>query len=156
MNLPEDTTPRLAVREIHISGNSLITTDELFENIPLVYNSSNKPLDQAESNYLYDFGILRDIVLNPGQVRQVSTRTIQGFTQYLLSVYQKQNYAGVYVRVQPDAIKEAKLQEDILPIEIIEIPVADVTVKTYDPNQTERQKPYLRHSAILEWSPVQS
>lgn len=156
LNLPEDITPRLAVKEIRISGNSLISTDKLLKKIPLVYNSSGKPLQQAESNYLYDFRILRDIVLNPGQVRQVSTRTIQGFTQYLLSVYQKQNYAGIYVRVQPDAIKEAKLKEDILPIEIVEIPVSDVRTTFYDVEHKEREKGYLRSSVIQEWSPVKA
>ena len=55
LNLPEATTPRLSVREIHISGNSLIPTDKLLKNIPLAYNLSDKPLDQADSSSLYDF-----------------------------------------------------------------------------------------------------
>jgi len=155
LNFPEDTTPLLSVREIDVSGNTLITTEELFENIPLVYNSSNKPLEQAESEYLYDFRIIRDVVLNPGEARQVSTRTIQGFTQYLLSVYQEQDYAGIYVRVQPDAIKEAELKEDILPIEVIEISVSDIKTTFYDVEHNEKEKSYLRSSIFEQWSPTQ-
>ena len=157
LTFPEDTTPRIVVREIHISGNSLISTDKLLEKIPLVYNASDKPLMQAQSNYLYDFGILHDIILNPGQAYHVSTRTIQGFTQYLLSVYQQQNYAGIYVRVPSDAMKEGgKLTEDILPIEIVEIPVSDIRTTFYDVEHNEKEKRYLSLSVFQEWSPVKS
>lgn len=83
IDLPEDTSPHLTVRQLHISGNSLISTAELLKNMPLIYNASDKPLRQADSNDLYDFRLLHDIILEPGQPRQLSTRTIQGFTMYI-------------------------------------------------------------------------
>ncbi|HEW79366.1 MAG TPA: ShlB/FhaC/HecB family hemolysin secretion/activation protein [Phycisphaerales bacterium] len=157
LNLPEDTTPRLTVKQIRISGNTLISTDVLLENMPLIYNVSGKPLDQAESNYLYDFRTLHDIILQPGQPREVSTRTIQGFTQYILSVYQARNYAGIYVYVPAEALKDGKeLQDEILAIEVLEATVTDVTVKSYDPNQNEVEKGYLRSSAVQKWSPIKA
>ena len=85
IDLPADTTPRFTVKQINISGNTLITTDDLFEKMPLIYNASDKPLDEAESDLLYDFRVLHDIILEPGQPRQVSARTVQGLTQYILS-----------------------------------------------------------------------
>jgi hemolysin activation/secretion protein len=154
LNLPEDTTPFYTVRELHISGNTLISTDELLDKVPLVYNASDKPLEQAEPDDLYDFRVLDDIISQPGQPRQISARTIQGFTQYILSVYQEQNYAGIYVYVATEAIQKGKLQNEVLPIEVLEAKVTEVTVKSYDPNQKEVEKGYLRRSAVLKWSPV--
>ena len=155
IGLPEDTTQRFTVRELRISGNTLVSTDELFEKMPLIYNASDKPLDRAESNLLYDLRVLHDIVLEPGESRQVSARTVQGLTQYILSVYQEKNYAGIYVYVPADAVREgAALRDEILPVEVLEAKVTDVTVKTYDPNQNETEKGYLRSSAVLDWSPV--
>ena len=155
LNLPEDTTPRLTVRQLRISGNTLVSTAELLEKMPLVYNGSDKPLHQAESEDLYDFSILADVILQPGQPRQLSARTIQGFTMYVLSVYQDKDYAGIYVYVPAGAIKEGmKLQDEILPVEVLEAPVTEVTVTHYDPNQNKVEKGYIRASAIEQWSPV--
>ncbi len=47
LNLLEDTTARFTVKELRISGNTLISTEELLKTMPLVYNASNKPLQQA-------------------------------------------------------------------------------------------------------------
>jgi hemolysin activation/secretion protein len=155
IDLPADTTPRFTVKNITISGNSLISTDDIFEKMPLIYNASDKPLDRAESSLLYDFRVLHDIVLEPGQPRQVSARTVQGLTQYILSVYQNKNYAGIYVYVPSDAVREGKeLRNDILPVTVLEAKVTDVSVKTYDPNQTQTEKGYLQSSAVLDWSPI--
>ena len=155
INLPNDTTTRFTVKDLLISGNSLISTDELFKKMPLIYNASDKALDQAPSNLLYDFRVLHEIILEPGRARQVSARTIQGLTQYVLSVYQAMNYAGIYVYVPSDAISEgAKLRNEILPVTVLEAKITNVTVKTYDPNQNETEKGYLLSSAVLDWSPV--
>jgi len=155
IDLPEDTTQRFTVRELVISGNTLISTDELLKNMPLIYNASDEPLREADSSFLYDFRVLHDVILDPGQARQVSARTIQGITQYILSVYQDKNYAGIYVYVPRDAIREGtKLRDDILPIRVLEATVTDVTVKTYDPDQNETEKAYLNPSAVMDWSPV--
>ena len=155
IDLPSDTTTRFTVKDLQISGNTLISTDELFKKMPLIYNASDKSLVDAESKFLYDFRVLHDIILQPGQPRQVSARTVQGLTQYILSVYQGKNYAGIYVYVPSDAITEgAKLRDDILPVTVLEALITDVTVKTYDPNQNETEKGYLLSSAVLDWSPV--
>jgi len=156
INLPVDTTPLLTVKELSISGNTLIPTDELFKNMPLIYNTSNKPLHQAESIHLYDFRVLHDIIMEPGKARQLSSRTIQGFTQYILSVYQAKHYAGIYVYVPTDAMKEGKLLNDILSIKVLEAKVTSITIKTYDPNQQETEKGYLRRSVFEKWSPLKS
>jgi hemolysin activation/secretion protein len=155
IDLPVDTTQQFNVREIVISGNTLLSEQELLEDLPLVYNASDRPLKEAESSYLYDFRVLHDIVLEPGLPRRVSARTIQGFTQYLLSVYQDKDYAGIYVYVPAQAVRDGvELRDEILPIRVLEATVADVTVRTYDPNQQPTEKGYLRSSAVMDWSPV--
>ena len=155
IDLPADTTPRFTVKQLNISGNSLISTDVIFEKMPLIYNASDMPLDQAQSDQLYDFRTLHDIILEPGQPRQVSARTVQGLTQYILSVYQKKNYAGIYVYVPSEAVRDGKqLRDEILPITVLEAQVTSVTVKTYDPNQIETEKGYLLRSAVEDWSPI--
>jgi hemolysin activation/secretion protein len=157
LSLPEDTTPRLTVKEIRITGNTLISTDELLKNVPPIYNASKKPLAKAPSKDLYDFRVLQDVILQPGESRQISSRTIQGFTQYLLSVYQARNYAGIYVYVPTEAAKAgAELKDGILPITVLEASVTEVTVKSYDPNQQLVEKGFLRKSAVEDWSPVKA
>lgn len=155
LDLPEDMSPRLTIKEVHISGNTLISTDKLLKDLPAVYNASDKPLFEAESNYLFDFRVLQDIIAQPGQPREVSTRTIQGFTQYLLSVYQDKNYGGIYVYVPSEALKEGrKLRDDILPVRVMEAPVSKVTTAYYNPENEKVEKGYLRASAVDAWSPV--
>jgi len=156
LKLPEDTTPQLAVKELRISGNVLVSTSELLENMPLVYNVSDKPLKKADKGDLYDFRVLRDVILQPGQTRQVSTRTIQGFTQYILSVYQKQDYAGIYVYVPTGAVRAGvELKDGILPVEVLEAPITGVTISAYDPDQKKMEKGFLSSAAIREWSPLE-
>ena len=156
LKLPEDTTPQLAVKELRISGNVLVLTAELLENMPLVYNASDKPLEKADKGDLYDFRVLRDVILQPGQIRQVSTRTIQGFTQYILSVYQEQDYAGIYVYVPAGAVRAGvELKDGILPVEVLEAPVTGVTISAYDPDQKKMEKGFLSSAAIREWSPLE-
>ena len=156
LRLPADTSQRLRASEISFSGNILVTTAEILENMPLVYNASEMSLEEADSSYLYDFSVISEIILEPGVAREVSTRNIQGLTQYVLSAYQQHNYAGIYVYVPAAAMEAGRLRGEVLPIEILEAPITDVTVKSYDPNQGEVEEPYLRQSAVLEWSPVQS
>lgn len=155
IDLPTDTTQRFSVRELRVSGNSLVSTEELLEEMPLIFNASDRPLAEAESADLYDFRVLHDVVLDPGQTRQVSARTIQGLTQYILSVYREKNYAGIYVYVPTEAVREGvELRDEVLPVRVLEATVTDVTVTTYDPNQNETEKGYLRTSAVMDWSPV--
>ncbi|MGB2866025.1 MAG: ShlB/FhaC/HecB family hemolysin secretion/activation protein [Sedimentisphaerales bacterium] len=155
LNLPVDPTTRLVVRELRISGNTLILTGELLEYMPAVYNASGQPLSQADSQYLYDLRPIQEIVLEPGQPREVSLRTIQGLTQYILSVYQQNDYSGIYVYVPEGAIRDGdELVNGILPINILEAPVGEVRIKYYDAERNEVEEGYLRRSALEEWSPI--
>jgi len=155
IDLPEDTTQRFTVRELGISGNTLISTDKLLKNMPLIYNASDKPLRQAESTDLYDFRTLRDIIDNPGQPRQISARTIRGLTQCILSVYRDKGYSGIYVAVPPEALEDGKkLRDEILLINIIEAPVTSVTTNYYTPENKRVETGYLKPSFLQEWSPI--
>lgn len=154
LNLPEDTSRRLTVKEVVISGNILVPTNELLKNIPAIYNASNKPLKQADKKDLFDIRALRDVIAEPNQPREISVRAIQGFTQYLLSVYQSKNYGGIYVYVPSDALKDGKLQNDVLPISILEVLATNVTITYYNPENEKVKKGYLCESAVREWSPV--
>lgn len=156
LNLPEDPTMRLVVRELQISGNKLISTSEILEYMPDVYNASDMRLAQAESQYLYDLRTIRQVVSNPGQPVEVSLRTIQGLTQYILSLYQKNNYSGIYVYVPEGAIKDGtELVNGILPINVLEAPVTDVRITYYDEDRNEVEEGYLRRSALEDWSPIE-
>ena len=156
LNLPVDTTTRLVVRELRISGNTLISTGELLEYMPAVYNASGQTLSQADSQYLYDLRPIQQIVTVPGQPREVSLRTIQGLTQYILSIYQQNDYSGIYVYVPEGAIRNGnELVNGILPINILEAPVSEVRIKYYDAERTEVEEGYLRRSALEKWSPVE-
>ncbi|MBN2271246.1 MAG: hypothetical protein JXN61_11570 [Sedimentisphaerales bacterium] len=153
-NLPEDMTLRLVVTELRIRDNTLITTSELLEHMPEVYNASDQQLSEAPAESLYDLRVFRELVAEPGQPRQVSVRTIQGLTQYILSVYTKNGYAGIFVSVLEGAFTEdGNLIDGILPISVFEIPVDEVTSEFFD---VERHKVegYPLRLAIEEWSPV--
>ncbi len=155
VTLPEDTTARLSVSEIRFSGNTLVSTAELLNRMPILYNASALPVDEAESRYLYDLTPIYEVILDPGTARQISARTIQGLTQYVLSVYQDKNYAGIYVYVPTEALEQGvELEGGVLPVEVLEAVVTDVTVTLYDPNQNEVEKGYLDSNTVLEWSPV--
>ena len=155
VTLPEDTSPRLAVSEVRIRGNTLVTTAELLEYMPDTYNASDQQLSEAPGASLYDLRVIREIIASPGQSREVSLRTIQGLTQYILSVYQKNDYSGIYVYVPEGAIKDGtKLVDGILPINILEAPVTEVRVKFFDAERNEVEKGYLRRSALERWSPI--
>jgi hemolysin activation/secretion protein len=152
LDLPEDTSPLMTAKELRISGNTLITTDELLSNIPLVYNTSYVPLQEAESINLYDFRTLRDIIENPGQPRQVSQRTVQGLTRCILAMYQNKGYSGIYVEALRDG---EKLQDDMLLISITEALFTSVTTSYYTPENEKVEEGYLKPSFLQEWSPIE-
>jgi hemolysin activation/secretion protein len=155
MNLPEDTSVRLAVRELRISGNTLISTERLLEYMPEIFNASDQPIYDADNQYLYDLRIIREIAAQPGQARSVSVRTIQGLTQYILSVYRNEDYSGIYVYVPEGAIVNGvELVDGILPINVIEAPVGEVRIKYFDAERNEVEKGYLKRSALQKWSPA--
>jgi hemolysin activation/secretion protein len=155
-NLPEDTTMRLTVSELQIKGNSLISTAEILEYMPEIYNASDQPASRADSQFLYDLRPIREVVSNPGHPVEVSLRTIQGLTQYILSLYQKNDYSGIYVYVPEGAIKNGtELVNQILPIQILEAPVTTIRVKYYDADRNEVERGHLRRSVLEKWSPIQ-
>jgi hemolysin activation/secretion protein len=156
LNLPQDTSPRLTAKEVRIVGNTKVSTDQLLKNVPGVYNESDQPILQAESRSLYDLRVLQDIIIQPGRGREISSRAIQGFTKYIISAYQAKGYAGIYAYVPSDVLKDNKLRGDILLIEVIEAPVESVTTNYYTPQNEKVEKGYLRSSALLDWSPVET
>ena len=154
VSVAEDTSPKLVVKEIKISGNTLISTADLLANMPVVYVTSNSQGNPGEKE-MYDFRILHEIILKPGQEREVSRNTVQGFTRYILSKYQEKKYAGVYVYVSAKAVKgAAELEKGILPIEIIEGKVAKITIDRYDFDRQKTEKKVLKDSVLKSWSPV--
>ena len=156
LNLPEDPTTRLIVRQLRISGNTLVSTEELLEFLPSIYNASDQRDSEADSQYLYDLRSIQKVISDPGRSQEVSLRTIQGLTQYILSVYQRNNYSGIYVYVPEGAIKDGvELVGGILPINVLEAPVSEVRIKYYDAERNEVEKGRLRQSALESWSPIE-
>jgi len=156
VSLPDDRTARMEVKEVRISGNTLISADELLDKMPLIYNASDKPILEADTGSLYDLTVVKDVMLNPGEARRISARTIQGLTQYILSVYRQHGYAGIYVYVPVDAVIDGKeLRDEILPVNVLEAKVTDVTITTYDADQNETEEPYLQRSYVAQWSPLE-
>jgi len=157
LNLPEDTSARFTVKQLLLRGNSLISTEQLLLDMPLVYNASDQPIHQADSGDLYDLRVIYDIIANPGQPRNVSRRIMQGFTQYILSVYQDKGYAGIYVYISAQAVPEGvQLQDGILPIDVVEAEVSEINIIPYGHEGDKVEKGILHSSVIKQWSPVKT
>jgi hemolysin activation/secretion protein len=155
INLPEDNSALLKVKEIRFSGNTLVSTSQLVAGMPAIFNASDRPLAKTESASLYNLSPVKEVLSTPGQTREISARTIQGLTQYVLSVYQQKNYGGIYVYVPTDALKNgAELNDGILPVTIIEARVSSVGAKYYDADQNAVEKGRLDANVLLGWSPA--
>ena len=75
----------------------------------------------------------------------------------MLSVYQRKNYAGIYVYVPVDALENGKeLKDGILQVNILEASVSTVGAKYYDADQNAVEKGRLDANALLGWSPAKS
>lgn len=147
--LPEDKSSSLTVMQLQITGNSLISTEAILKRMPLIY--------EAEPNDLYDFRVLSELVAEPNWPRRVSERMIQGFTQYVLSLYMKKHYGGIYVHAPEaqEAIKDSTpLKDSILQIRVIEAFVSDVTITIYDANGQKVERGYLDPNIVRGWSPA--
>ena len=154
LTFPEDTSQRFLVKELRISGNDLISTAELLEELPFAYKISEQ-IDDTAVEQVYDFRVLHDVILAPGQEREVSLKTIQGLTKYVLSIYQEEGYAGIYVYIPVEAVEGTdKLVDNILPIEVLEGKIAEIAVERYDFDRQELEKGFLKESALKSWSPV--
>ena len=168
LNLPEDRTPHFDVKELRINRNTLISTEKLLKDLPLVYNDSEKSLEEAESKDLYNLRVIHDIIAQPGQAHRVSTRTMNGLTKYILRVYNKLGYRGIYVYVPAEAVQDGAkpvLKDGVLVIEVLEAKVSDIgtTYHKYDPDSLETipyrdleegEKGTLSESIFLDWSPI--
>ncbi len=153
--LPEDTSPRFRVKELRVSGNSLVSTDELLKGLPEAYTVTKRKADGTTITEVYDFRVLQELIIESGREREVSKKTIQGLTEYLLSVYQQKGYAGIYVYVPAKTVEgETKLQDGILQLSIIEGKVEKITIKRYDFDRQPRETEVLRSSVLESWSPV--
>ena len=151
---PEDTSQRFLVKELRISGNDLISTAELLEELPFAYKISEQ-IGETVVEQVYDFRVLHDVILAPGQERKVSLKTIQGLTKYVLSIYQEEGYAGIYVYIPVEAVEGTdKLVDKILPIEVLEGKIAEIAVERYDFDRQEVEKGFLKESVLKLWSPV--
>lgn len=154
LTFPEDTTPRFVVKELRISGNNLISTAKLLEKLPLAYKVSVRR-DDTTVEETYDFRVLHEIIVDPGREREVSLKSIQGLTKYVLSVYQE--YAGIYVYVPAEAVDGAtvKLKDEVLPIEVLEGKVAEITIERYDFDRQKSEEGFFLKDSVLEsWSPA--
>ncbi len=153
LTFPEDTSQRFLVKELRISGNDLISTAELLEELPFVYKISEQTGDTVVEQ-VYDFQVLHDVILNPNQEREVSLKTIQGLTKYVLSIYQEEGYAGIYVYIPNAAVQGTALVDNVLPVEVLEGKIAKIEVERYDFDRQEMEKGFLKESVLKLWSPV--
>jgi len=154
ITFPRDTTPRFSARELKISGNTLLSTAELLEKLPEAYIVSSKK-DGDPDKEVYDFRVLLDLIRDPGVGREVSLKTIQGLTKYILSVYQDEDYAGIYVYVPAEAVKEdSRFVDEILPIQILEGKIAGISIERYDFDRNLREEGFLKDSVLKSWSPI--
>jgi len=151
---PEDTSPRFKVKELRIGGNTLISTSELLGNLPVAYIVSVKNGEEPVKE-TYDFRAIQELVRNPGVDGEVSLKTIQGLTKYILSVYQEKGYAGIYVYVPAGAVEDdSRLADEILPIQILEGKIAQISVERYDFDRNRQQEGFLKDSVLKSWSPI--
>ena len=143
LDLPADTTTVFTASELRITGNTLVTTEELLSGIPRIYNSSNLPLSKADSSNLYDFRTVLEIIESPGQERSVSARTIRGLTRCLLGIYKAKGFSGILVSVPPSALEGGKLRNNVLLIQVTEASITAVTPNYYTPDNEIVEVGYL-------------
>jgi len=154
LTFPDDRTERFIVKRLQIRGNDLVPTAELLHELPAVYTASVGE-DDEPADEIYDFRSLKGLVCSPGVGRQVSLKTIQGFTKYILRVYQAKGYAGIYVYVPAKSVQgKNKLADDILQVQVIEGKIALVSVERYDFDRKPQDKAFLKDSVLQSWSPV--
>ncbi|MDD5458279.1 MAG: ShlB/FhaC/HecB family hemolysin secretion/activation protein [Phycisphaerae bacterium] len=153
--LPKDISQRFVVTNIDLSGNNLISDEELLLNIPMIFNASKLPIEAAPQDSLFDLREVRAAAIEPGVEREVSVRSIQGLTQYLLRKYKSKNYAGIYIYVPEGVVVDGKLKDNTLTVNIIEASIAALGANFYDLERTEKPEGYLRRDALMKWSPVE-
>jgi hemolysin activation/secretion protein len=153
LSFPEDTSQLMTAKELVITGNILISTEEILSSIPLVFNASALPLQKAASADLYDLRPVRDLIANPGQEHQISARTVRGLAQCILGIYRNKGYSGIFVAVPPEALEGGKLRDDVLLIRVTEAAVTSITTSYFTPENVRVEKGYLSESFLREWTP---
>jgi len=156
LDLPEDSTAMIMASQLLLTGNTVISTEELLANIPLIYNASSAPLSKADSDSLYDFRTLCDIIDNPGQPREITARTIRGLTQCILNIYKNKGYSGIFVSIPPETLQGNKLRDNVLVIMITEASVSTITASYFTPENERVDKGHLRDDFLLEWTPTKT
>ncbi|KKL25117.1 hypothetical protein LCGC14_2408540, partial [marine sediment metagenome] len=155
LDLPADTTTVMTASELRITGNTLVTTEELLSGIGAIYNNSNLPLLKADSSNLYDFRTVLEIIESPGQERSVSARTILGLTRCLLGIYKAKGFSGILVSVPPSALEGGELRNNVLLIAVTEASITSVTTNYYTPDNEIVEEGYLKSSFLQKWSPIE-
>ena len=144
-----ETVPTFKVSRITLEGSNVLTADELFANLPGAY----KPEGAEEP---YDFTKISALWRTPDQEQEISARDVQGLTQYLLGVYQKKGFAGIYVYVPAESFAPGgALDEGILTINVIEAKISQVDIGYRDPNGLSKESSYLQPGYVERWSPVE-
>jgi hemolysin activation/secretion protein len=153
LSFPEDTSPIMTAKELVITGNKLVSTEQILSSIPSVYNASTLPLQKAASADLYDLRPVRELIAQPGETHQISSRTIRGLTQCILRIYRNNGYSGILVAVPPEAIEGGNLRDGVLLIKITEASVTSITTSYFTPENERVEKGYLNESFLREWTP---
>ncbi|MCJ7729155.1 MAG: hypothetical protein MUO27_04670 [Sedimentisphaerales bacterium] len=154
---PEDTSQRFVAKELQIMGNTLLPTEKLLRKLPLAYKVSvQKGGTMVEETY--DFRVIHQIILNPGEECEVSLKTMQGLTKYILSAYQAKGYAGIYVYIPANSVESTeatpRLVDKVLIIEVLEGKVAKIEVDRYDFEHNKLEEGFLKESVLESWSPI--
>jgi hemolysin activation/secretion protein len=153
--LPADTSVKFAARELVLQGNTHVTTADILKGMPAVYNVSGKPAKEAKAEDLYDLAPIKELAANPGEEHFVTVRTIQGFTKYVLSEYQRRGMAGVYVYVPAGTVVEGvELKDQRLIVEVIEASISTVGVNLYNVDKEKKETSYMNVGVLKEWSPA--
>ena len=154
--LPQDDTPLFSVRKIRLTGNTQISSDDLLYGLPAVYCTVPQTRKEAvDPNRIYDFRVLCEIIGSVGVERDVSQRTIEGFTKYVVARYQDAGLVGIYVYVNADAIDDqGQLTNGVLPVSVIEGRVADISMKWFDFEGQAKEEHHLRSQYIETASPA--
>jgi hemolysin activation/secretion protein len=153
-SLGDDRSPVFDISSISIRGNTILTSEELLEDIPIIYNAWSESIKKADPVFLYDLGGIRTVIDNPGQSTKVSARNIQGLVQYILKVYKDKGYV-VRVYVPEESLKQGgKFIGEVLDITVIEAIAGKVSINFFDVNGSAAKKEYTRSTLIDEWSPV--
>ncbi|MBN2270650.1 MAG: hypothetical protein JXN61_08555 [Sedimentisphaerales bacterium] len=142
--LPKGESDLFGVRQIRIIDSTVFSEAELLA-------PKSLPFDFVEegTENVYDFRALHEVLKAPGQVRQVSKKTIQGLAKYILDRYSKKGYAGIYVYVPQDTVEgKNEFKDGTLIIKVIEGQAAEVAIERYNFDREKTRKGVLKDSVL--------